>query len=329
MQRRDFVAALASGALAAGVPHRVAAQTLTMHAASAHDDDDVVTRTLRRFGELVAERSAGAIELVLHADALLGLERQYVDSLATGRSIEFAIVSPAHLAAVAKSAAFLEAPLLFRDREHWRRTVGSEALKPIVDELERAELTVIGWTGGSARHLCARTPVERISQLKGLKLRVPRLAVWERAFAAAGAAPALLPWHAVYPALAGGAVHGTEGDASTIEQMRLYEVAPHVGLSQHAIALRALCASTRALRRLPAPLRTTIVEAGRDAAAWGRELEVAEDTARLAELERIALLEPVEFVEREALKKLVDPVLEAYARETGADTVLSRINAIR
>jgi hypothetical protein len=37
----------------------------------------------------------------------------------------------------------------------------------------------------------------------------------------------------------------------------------------------------------------------------------------------------VTFVDRDAMKKLADPVMAAYAKEIGADTIYDKINALK
>jgi len=58
-------------------------------------------------------------------------------------------------------------------------------------------------------------------------------------------------------------------------------------------------------------------------------VESSEDTAKLEALEKAGKLKRVAFTDRPQMKKLVDPVIEAYAKEIGADQILAKINAIK
>ena len=51
--------------------------------------------------------------------------------------------------------------------------------------------------------------------------------------------------------------------------------------------------------------------------------------AKLEALEKAGKLKRVPFTERDKLKKLVDPVMAAYAKEIGADAIFQKINAIQ
>ena len=45
-------------------------------------------------------------------------------------------------------------------------------------------------------------------------------------------------------------------------------------------------------------------------------------------LEKAGKLKRIEFTDRAAMKKLVDPVMATYAKEIGADQIYQKINAL-
>jgi TRAP-type C4-dicarboxylate transport system substrate-binding protein len=110
--------------------------------------------------------------------------------------------------------------------------------------------------------------------------------------------------------------------------MRFYEVAPNLIMTQHAITIRPLCFSARTFARLPDDLKAAIMQAGKEAGAFGREVESGEDEKKLVALEGAGRLKRIAFDGRAEMKKLVDPVMTAYAREIGADAILGRINGL-
>ena len=110
--------------------------------------------------------------------------------------------------------------------------------------------------------------------------------------------------------------------------MKFYGVGPNLIMTQHAITIRPVCFSAVTLARLPPDLQGAIRRAGREAAAYGREIEAGEDTTKIDALEKAGRLKRVEFTERAEMKRLVDPVMAAYAKEIDADAIMARINAI-
>ena len=111
--------------------------------------------------------------------------------------------------------------------------------------------------------------------------------------------------------------------------MKFYEVAPHLSMTQHAITIRPLCFSGKTFKKLDAALQKAVLRAGKEAGAYGRQIESGEDEAKLVKMEKEGKLKRVPFAGRDQMKKLVDPVMAAYAKEIGAEQILAKINAIK
>jgi len=328
--RRAFLRSIAAGAAFAALPRPAAAQPVTLHGASQFNDDHVFTKTLTRFAEIVQKYYAKPVSFILHKNSELGLEKQYFEYMAQGKAVDYAIVSPAHMSTFSRVAPFIDAPFLFRDMDHWRKVLDQDLFKPVADEIaQRADVLLLGYAGGGVRNIFANKPLPDLVALRGLKVRVQGAPIWSRTFAAAGMAPTVIAYNEVYNAIQNGVIQAGENEAAGVEQMRFYEVAPNLALTQHAITIRPLCFSGKTFKRLPADLQAAIVKAGREAAAYGRALESSEDAAKLEALEKAGKLKRIAFSGRDQMKQLVDPVLAAYAKDIGVDAILARINAMK
>jgi hypothetical protein len=69
------------------------------------------------------------------------------------------------------------------------------------------------------------------------------------------------------------------------------------------------------------------MRAGKEAGLYGGELESGSDGQRLETLEKAGKLKRVTFNDRAGMKKLVDPVMAAYAKEIDSLAVYEKINA--
>ena len=323
--------ALLGGALGApailSIPVR-AQGTITLNGASQFNDEHAFTRCLAKFEELVKLHYGKPINFVLHKNSSLGLEKQYFEYMAQGRAVDYAIVSPAHMSTFSRAAPFIDAPFLFRDLGHWDNVLQIDLLKPIADEVERrARVMLIGYAGGGVRNIFANKPLRTLADLRGLKVRVQGAPIWSRTFQAAGMAPTVIAYNEIYNAIQNGVIDAGENEAAGVEQMRFFEVAPQLAMTQHAITIRPLCFSSATFAKLPNDLQAAIRRAGREAAVYGRQIESEEDESKLEALERAGRLKRVEFTERAEMKRLVDPVMQAYAKEIDAEPILRRINA--
>jgi TRAP-type transport system periplasmic protein len=323
--------ALLGGALAApailSIPVR-AQGTITLNGASQFNDDHAFTRCMVRFEELVKQHYGKPINFTLHKNSSLGLEKQYFEYMAQGRAVDYAIVSPAHMSTFSRAAPFIDAPFLFRDLGHWDNVLQADLLKPVADEVEkRARVMLIGYAGGGVRNIFANKPLRTLAELRGLKVRVQGAPIWSRTFQAAGMAPTVIAYNEIYNAIQNGVIDAGENEAAGVEQMRFFEVAPQLAMTQHAITIRPLCFSSQTFAKLPNDLQAAIRRAAREAALYGRQIESEEDETKLEAMEKAGRLKRVEFAERAQMKRLVDPVIQEYAREIDAEPILRRINA--
>ena len=315
------------GLAAAGNVH--AQQTITLHGASQFNDDHAFTKALVKFEQLVKQYYGKPINFVLHKNSELGLEKDYFAFMNQGISVDYAIVSPAHMSTFSKAAPFIDAPFLFRDLNHWNKVLDADTLKPVADEIaQKAEVMLIGYAGGGTRNVFANKPARNMAELKGLKVRVQGAPIWSRTFAATGMSPTVIAYNEVYNAIQNGVIQAGENEAAGVEQMKFYEVGPNLNMTEHAITIRPLCFSGKTFKKLPADLQAAILKAGKEAGVYGRQVESSEDAAKLDAMEKAGKLKRIPFTDRAQLKKLVDPVMAEYAKEIGAEALLAKINSM-
>lgn len=330
MKRLSFLSSIAIAIAATAFTLPASAQVITLHGASQFNDDHPFTKGLMKFEELVKKYYGKPVNFVLHKNSELGLEKDYFAYMNQGISVDYAIVSPAHMATFSKSAPFIDAPFVFRDHDQMNKVIAQDILKPIADEIaQKADVLLLGYGGGGTRNIFANKPTPTMADLKGLKIRVQGAPIWTRTFSAAGMASTVIAYSEIYNGIQTGVIQAGDNEAAGVEQMKFYEVAPNLMLTKHAISIRPICFSGKTLRKLPADLQAAIRKAAAEAGDWERELESSSDTAILQKLEKEGKLKLVAFSERDKLRASMEPVLATYAKEIGAEAIYARINAIK
>jgi TRAP-type C4-dicarboxylate transport system substrate-binding protein len=330
MKRLSFLSSIAIAIAATAFTLPATAQVITLHGASQFNDDHPFTKGLTKFEELVKKYYGKPVNFVLHKNSELGLEKDYFAYMNQGISVDYAIVSPAHMATFAKAAPFIDAPFVFRDHDQMNKLIAQDILKPIADEIaQKADVLLLGYGGGGTRNIFANKPTPTMADLKGLKIRVQGAPIWTRTFSAAGMASTVIAYSEIYNGIQTGVIQAGDNEAAGVEQMKFYEVAPNLMLTKHAISIRPICFSGKTLRKLPADLQAAIRKAAAEAGDWERELESSSDTAILQKLEKEGKLKQVAFTERDKLRASMEPVLATYAKEIGAEAIYARINAIK
>ncbi|WP_340246678.1 TRAP transporter substrate-binding protein DctP [Sulfitobacter pontiacus] len=322
-------AQLVSGAAVAATLFTATAQAETvLRGASMFDEEHAFTKTLRKFEELVGEKYDGDVTFDLRLNGELGVESDYVTFLNQGVAIDYTILAPSNMAKFAPSIPLMDMPFLFRDLDHWNAALSSDVLAPLEDELlEKADIKIVGYTGGGTRNLLSKNPVVTFDDLKGHKMRVMGAPIQAQIFQALTAAPSAIAYNEVYNAIQTGVIAGFENEAASIQNLKFYEVAPNLTLTRHSITVRPIVMSGKTFNSLPEDLQAAVLEAGEEAGAFGRELESREDGVKLQEMVDAGQLTVSEFENRDKMLEMVKPVQDAYAAEIGASDLLEAVRA--
>jgi tripartite ATP-independent transporter DctP family solute receptor len=306
------------------------AHATTLIGAVQFGEDHVFTKGLREFERIAGECSGGSLTFDLHMNSELGLEKDYFENMSQGIAVDYAIVSPSHMATFSQKAPLMDMPFLFRDLDHWNKVMEQDALAPLAaDVIEKAHVRLIGYAGGGTRQLIVNRPITNMEELKGLPMRVMGAPIQSRIFEAVGAAPSVIAYDEVYSAIQTGVIDAAENEAAGIETMKFYEVGPQISMTAHAITVRPIGFSEATFQRLTAEEQACVVKAGKIGGKLARDLESGADAAKLKGMEDAGLLHRVEFTERDKLLELAAPVKRAYAEELGALEVLEAIEAVK
>ncbi|MEQ1826783.1 MAG: TRAP transporter substrate-binding protein [Pirellula sp.] len=302
---------------------------ITLVGASQFGEAHIYTRTIRKFEELVGAYYDGDVNFEMYLNSELGIEKDFFAYMSLGIAMDYSIVTASHMSTFASEAPLIDTPFLFRDLEHWSAVVKSDVFKPIEDAVyKKADVLFVGYAGGGVRNLIVNRRVTNVDELRGLRMRVMGAPIQANIFQSIGAVPSVIAYNEVYNAIQTGVIEAVENEASSVEQMKFYEVGPEISLTQHAFTLRPIMFSGKTFRRLPADLQSAILRAGREAGDWGREIESAQDSAILARLENEKKLRLHSFSQREELLRMAEPVKNAYAKKIKAESVLDRINQL-
>jgi TRAP-type C4-dicarboxylate transport system substrate-binding protein len=331
MKRRSLLSGGAALALGSAVSlPALSADAITLHGAVQFNDAHPFTMGLMKFQDLVKQYYGKPINFVLHKNSELGLEKDYFAYMNQGISVDYAIVSPAHMSTFAKAAPFIDAPFVFRDHGQMNKVIKQGVLDPISSEIaKKADVLLLGYGGGGVRSIFANKAFDDMNGMKNLKIRVQGAPIWTRTFKAAGMSPTVIAYSEIYNGIQTGVIEAGENEAAGVEQMKFYEVGSNLIETRHAISIRPICFSGKALRRLPADLQAAIKKAAAEAGDWERNLESSSDTAILEKMAKEGKIKRVAFKERAKLRASMEPVLNAYAKEIGASEIFAKINAIK
>ncbi|MCF7847538.1 MAG: TRAP transporter substrate-binding protein [Kiritimatiellales bacterium] len=189
-----------------------------------------------RLAGRVNEASGGRLEVRLYPSSQLGNERELTEGLKLG-SVDMIVTGLAIVGWYAPEYGAFEAPFVWRDYEHvetvWNGDIGTE-LRRVMQA--RAGIRLMQpWFRGPRYLTTTSRKVLSPEDLKGLKLRVPELEVYIKAWQTFGANVTPIPFTDMFMALKLGVVEGQENPLATIYANHLQEVQKYIMETRHLI----------------------------------------------------------------------------------------------
>jgi TRAP-type transport system periplasmic protein len=276
----------------------------------------------QKFADLVAEKSGGKITVKVYLGGVLGPDLQNYSAM-QGGTLDLNIGNASLLAGNVKELAIFDFPFLFGTPQEVDAVADSPVGRRLLDKLPERGLVGLAYTDLGFRHFHnRRRPIAAAEDVAGLKMRVIPTPIYVEVMNALGANAVPMPYTETYAALEAGAIDGMTNTLVNIIDMKFYEVAKHVTLTNHMYNAQALTMSKKTWDKLSEDERRVIQEAAAEMAPYQREASRALSAKALGRLKE----EGVEVVELppEELAKMrekVQPVVDKYTKEIGADLV--------
>jgi tripartite ATP-independent transporter DctP family solute receptor len=132
-------------------------------------------------------------------------------------------------------------PYLVQDKQHYFKLL--KKARSIIDEKDMAQKTgmsIVSCWARAPRQLMTNFPVNKLNDIKGLKIRVPEHPIYLAFWKALGAIPTPIPIGDLYTALATGTVDALENCLSDIWTFKLYEQQKYLAFTTHMWEVCAL-----------------------------------------------------------------------------------------
>ncbi|MDR3229961.1 MAG: TRAP transporter substrate-binding protein [Synergistaceae bacterium] len=274
-----------------------------------------IGRGLTKFVALVNEKSGGRIEATANYGAELGNQREQVE-MCRGGSLEMVVAAPGTGPGTwVPQLMMFEFPYLFRDNEHYRRVL--KGLQSEVSALVQPYgfVAAAGQSQGS-RHMLTVKPVEKLADLRGLKMRGPN-AIYISMFSYLGAAGTTMDWNEIYTAMQTKVIDGMEASPSMINSMKFQDNAKNLTITNHIIACVYYFFNEKWLNGLPEDLKKIVLDCTNEAVAYQAEIDDLDQKAALDTMIKDGVVLH-ELPDADAWVKACEPMLDEY-RTRGAE----------
>ena len=284
MKRKIFNRSILAVAATALLPFAAHAQALKLtlgHGAAPENPRHIASL---KFAEVVKAKTAGRVEVQVAPSAQLGDDAAMVTALRTGALDISANSQGAVSAAVPEYAAF-GMPFLFTSPAAAFKLLDGPLGKELADRSAEKGMVLLGTWDNGIRHMTnSKRPINKVEDMKGLKMRVPPDATLVDIVKSLGAEAQQIRFAELYVALQQGVVDGQENPLVNIHASKLYEVQKHLALTNHQFQMTPLLVSKRTWDRLSDADKKAVQEAATEATVLQRRLSQEADDKLLADL---------------------------------------------
>ena len=268
--------------------------------------DTIVGQTDTFFAEKVAELSGGTVKLDVQAAGVLGSENDVLDAMVGGSdSIDISRISAFALSYYGcTKASLLTIPYTFVSREHWWNFANSDLAPEFLNEPQTVGIPLRGLFYGEEgfRHFFTVTPVNGISDLAGMKLRVSNDPVMNGMVEGLNASPTVVAFDKLHSALQTGVVDGAEQPIANYKSNAFPEVANNLILDGHTLGAIQAVITDAAWNKLTPDQQNVLLEAGKLTQAFNAELSAGAEAEVLEQLKAegcnvVEVTNPAEWAE--------------------------------
>jgi TRAP-type transport system periplasmic protein len=283
------------------------------------------------FSERLKELSKGTMLIDQYPGAQLGQEPQLLQLVKSG-DLDFAIVSSANTATISPQAGVMSLHFLFRSETHVIKSLGDpnvfEAIRDMIDSTTQG-IHAIGLGSQGLRHLYGKREINKVADLRGLKVRVQATATEDTMFPAYGAQTVHMPFGSVYTSLQTGVVDFAENAINVYLINKHYEVAPVLSLSEHEANNAIVWISDKLWQSLGADQKQWVLAAAKQVSMQEPKKAFEMEQTAAAKLKSIGV-KVVSDVDKAGFQRIADPYLDKLAKELGphAEKVKTMIRAI-
>jgi len=318
MKSKGFVVVLSFVFVLAAFGTVFAAPQYTLKLGHLGNQDHTWHKGSEKFAEEVEKLSGGRIVCQVFPNEELGNEVDTIQLIHTG--VAHMVITGESMQNWAPKCALIAVPYMVRDLDHLTQVLTGDAGKEIEkDIIEKVKLRPVSAFVRAPRNLTSNRPITKPGDLNGFKLRVPNVPLFVAVWEAFGAKPTPMAFSEVFTSLQQSVIDGQENPLDLIRSGSLYEVQKHVNLTEHVYGWIYLTIGEEFFQRLPADLQRAVLDAGKAAEDYERQLFLA----AVADNEKFLKEKGMEFVtvDKAAFAALAGPAVEEFLKTKPADVL--------
>ena len=307
-------ALLAVGALFVGPAE--AQQSVVVKLGNVQEVGQTVNIGLKKFADLVSERTKGQIQVQIFPASQLGTEQEILEGVQLG-TVHMFEGSTGSVGRFLPDLEAFAAPYIWRDVDHMLKTVRGPVGQGLAERLVKAKgmrVLDFGWLFGNRYLTTKAKPIYKPEDLKGMKIRVQPTAIYLDTIRAMGANPTPMDWKEVYMGLQTGVIDGQENPPVVLFNAKLFEVQKYVMLTAHITQNQAIVINETFYQSLSPEFRRILTESAQEAGNFQNDLVLKSEKEYLDQLKEkgMTIIQPDVKAFREATKDVYKKFAEKW-----------------
>ena len=304
----------------------------SFRAATTDPDASAGPTGLRKFAELVEQKSGGKMKIKVFAGSVLGNDNQIISSVRSG-TIDFGLHGSPTLVGTAKEYGVLDFPFTIRNEREADLLLDGPQGKALLAKLESKDLVGLGlWEIGFRQITNSKRPITKWEDLGGIKMRVVASPVFIDYFGSLGANAVPMAIAEVYQALESRAIDGEDNPIGNISSMKFNEVQKYLSIASHVYSTYTLTVGKKTWSSLNADEQKLIAESADEAKAYERKVARDLNSRLLADLRKSMTVNEVSPAEVARFAEKAKPVYAKFSQTIGEAFVqdwFAAIEAVR
>lgn len=284
---------------------------------------------LTLFMDGVEKRTNGEIKFKRFCCKTLGADLESIEAMRMG-SIDLRCMGVGIYARYHRPIDMIVLPFMLRDYDHAYKFVTSPLWYEITKGLEKSNIKPITNFNAGFRDITNnRKPIKTVEDVKGLKIRVPKISSWVTTWKAFGASPVAMAYPEVYMALKTGVIDAQENGPNNTKEAKLYEVQKYFSYIKYAWLGPLLSMNLDKWNSLSKEHQDIIMEEAKKGAKWTFEQgkKMNDDALKYMESKGMNVIwNP----DTPSFRKAADKAFEEFKKESWYDqAMVDKIRALK
>ena len=289
------------------------AMARTFRSAEVHAKDFPTNQAVMHMSEDLSKATGGKDSIKIFGDSSLGSEKDTVEQVKIG-ALDMVRVSSASFHGIVPESVIPSLPFLFRDIEHFRKTMYGPQGDKILAAFDKAGFVGLAFYESGARSMYAKKPIKALADIKGMKIRVQPSDLWVSTIGAMGASATPMPFAEVYTGLKTGLLDAAENNYPSYEEAKHYESAAVYSETMHSMGPEVLVFSKKIWETLTPEEQSAIRKAAKASVPYYVTLwEAKEKDAKAAVIKGGAKIIEAKDIDRKSFVEVERPVWDKFA----------------